>query len=187
VRVTAFTRIAAGAAAAALAVLPASAAGATERSAPAYASKRPAPAYAHRSPAVTLAAAVRRRINAVRRARGLPALRVARGLERSARVHARAMARRGFFSHNSTDGASAATRIRRYYPGSWVGETLLWRSPRVTAPQVVALWLESPPHRRVLLHPAFRDLGIGIVRASAAPGAFRGLDVTIVVADFGAP
>jgi uncharacterized protein YkwD len=97
------------------------------------------------------------------------------------------MAARGFFSHDSTDGASAGDRIRRYYAGSWVGETLLWRSPGVTAQQVVAMWMASPPHRHVLLLPAFRDVGIGVVRASAAPGAFGGLDVTIVVADFGAP
>src|SRR5262245_26838457 len=135
----------------------------------------------------SLATAIQLRINAVRHSRGLRSLRAAPGLGRSARLHAHAMAARGFFSHDSTDGASAGDRIRHYYAGSWVGETLLWRSPGVTAQQVVAMWMASPPHRRVLLLPAFRDVGIGVVRASAAPGAFGGLDVTIVVADFGAP
>jgi uncharacterized protein YkwD len=174
-------RIAAALALAALALL-VTPAGAMEG--PAMA---PPPVPALRTSADSLAAAIRLRIDAVRQSHGLRSLRAAPGLGRSARLHAHAMAARGFFSHDSTDGASAGDRIRRYYAGSWVGETLLWRSPGVTAQQVVAMWMASPPHRRVLLLPAFRDIGIGVVRASAAPGAFGGLDVTIVVADFGAP
>jgi uncharacterized protein YkwD len=155
--------------------------------APAGARERPAPEQALRSSGnPTLVTAVRLRINAVRQSRGLAVLRAAPALGRSARAHARSMVARGYFGHDSSDGASAAERIRRYYPGAWVGETLLWRSPGVSAQQVVGLWMNSPPHRRVLLHPAFRDIGVGVVRASAAPGAFGGLDVTIVVADFGA-
>jgi uncharacterized protein YkwD len=174
-------RFAATLALAALALL-ATPASAKDRSAP-----PPAPVPALRASADSLATAIRLRINAVRHGHGLRPLRAAPGLGRSAGLHAHAMAARGFFSHDSTDGGSAAERIRRYYRGSWVGETLLWRSPGVTAQQVVAMWMASPPHRRVLLLPAFRDVGIGVVRASAAPGAFGGLDVTIVVADFGAP
>jgi uncharacterized protein YkwD len=156
--------------------------------APAGARERPAPVEVMRSSSgPSLADAVRVRINAVRQSQGLTALRAAPALGRSARAHARSMVQRGYFGHDSSDGASAADRIRRYYPGSWVGETLLWRSPGVNAQQVVGLWLNSPPHRRVLLHPEFRHIGIGIVRASAAPGAFGGRDVTVVVADFGAP
>lgn len=155
--------------------------------APASARERPAPAHTLRAQAPSMAAEVRAAINAVRRSHDLDTLRSSPALGRSARVHARSMASRGFFGHSSSNGTSAASRIRRYYPGSWVGETLLWRSPGVTAQQVVALWMSSPPHRRVLLHPAFRDVGIGVVRAPQAPGTFGGLDVTIVVADFGAP
>jgi uncharacterized protein YkwD len=155
----------------------------------------PAPALARdrlgastlRAPTASLAESVRARINAIRRTHGLNRLRAAPGLVRSARGHALAMATGGYFGHDSSDGASAGERIRRHYRGTLVGETLLWRSPGVSAYQAVALWMASPPHRRVLLHPGFRDAGLGVVRASAAPGAFGGLNVTIVVADFGAP
>jgi uncharacterized protein YkwD len=176
VRATALTRIVAVAAASFVAVLLA---------APVFAREQPPPTL--RASAPSLAESVRARINAIRHDHGLRPLATAPALARSARAHARAMASRGFFGHDSRDGASASDRIRRYYPGSLIGETLLWRSPGLSAQQVVALWLGSPPHRRVLLNAAFRDIGIGVVRAAAAPGAFGGLDVTIVVADFGAP
>lgn len=97
------------------------------------------------------------------------------------------MARLGFFAHESANGTSPFERIRRHYRGSSVGETLLWRSPDVTPEEALALWLQSPPHRRVLLGSAFRVVGLAAVHVEGAPGDFNGLDVTIVVADFGAP
>ena len=50
------------------------------------------------------------------------------------------------------------------------------------------MWLKSPPHRRVLLGSAYRVVGLAAVHVEGAPEATStGLDVTIVVADFGAP
>jgi uncharacterized protein YkwD len=97
------------------------------------------------------------------------------------------MGQGGFFAHESRDGTSPSTRIRRYYRGSTVGEALLWRSPGVSPDEAIELWLASPPHRKILLSTALRDAGIGAVHVTAAPGYYQGLDVTIVVADFGAP
>lgn len=126
-------------------------------------------------------------INRERRRHGLGPLRLSKRLAKAADAHARAMGAGGFFAHESKNGQSAADRIRRRYPGSSiVGETLLWRSPGVTARQALRMWLGSPPHRKVLLTRAFREVGLGAVRVTSAPGIFRGLDVTIVVADFGA-
>jgi uncharacterized protein YkwD len=129
-------------------------------------------------------------INAERKERGRKPLRLSRDLARAAEAHARAMATDGFFAHESRDGTSASDRIRRYYRvrgySRWLtGETLLWRSPGVDAEGAVALWLASPPHRKILLTGEFRDLGIAAVHVTRAPGAFGGRDVTIVVADFG--
>ncbi|MFN8188001.1 MAG: CAP domain-containing protein [Gaiellales bacterium] len=132
-----------------------------------------------------VAADVVSEINATRRARGLRPLRLATGLVRAARAHAQAMAAGGFFSHSSRDGTSPATRIRRFYDGSVVGETLLWRSPTVSAEQALEMWLDSSSHRKILMSRSFRDVGIGIVHADSAPGAYGGRQVTIVVADFG--
>ena len=126
-------------------------------------------------------------INQTRAERGLRTLRRSPALERAAASHARAMARLGFFAHESANGTSPFERIRRHYRGSSVGETLLWRSPDVTPEEALALWLQSPPHRRVLLGSAFRVVGLAAVHVEGAPGDFNGLDVTIVVADFGAP
>jgi uncharacterized protein YkwD len=135
-------------------------------------------------------------INQVRRCHGLPGLRASVQLGRAAVAHASAMGRGGFFSHASADGASAGARIRRHYDVSrssrWrVGETLLWRSPDVTPQESVRMWLDSPAHRHVLLHPAFREIGvageIGVaaVHVFQAPGQFGHRDVMLVVADFG--
>ena len=38
----------------------------------------------------------------------------------------------------------------------------------------VEMWLKSPPHRKNLLTPAWREIGIGGVHALAAPGVYRG-------------
>ncbi len=85
--------------------------------------------------------------------RAWPALRRSPALARAAADHARAMGQRGFFSHSSADGTSPGARIRRYYRGSAVGETILWRSPDVSAAEAISMWLKSPPHRVILLQP----------------------------------
>ena len=143
--------------------------------APATAAARRDTAQAAATPADVVA-----KINAARKAHGLRALRVSGGLARAARTHASSMAAGGYFSHGSV-----SSRLRRYYSGSTIGETILWRSPDVTAAQAVQLWLNSSGHRRLLLHRAFREVGVGIVHRVAG-GAFGGRMVTIVVADFGA-
>jgi uncharacterized protein YkwD len=125
------------------------------------------------------------KINATRRSKGLPALRQAAGLARAAAQHARAMGTQGFFSHSSADGTSPATRIRRYYEGSTVGEVILWRSPDVTPAEALRMWLNSPSHRRLLLSSAFRDIGLAAVHSGSGSGAYGGRPVTIVVADLG--
>lgn len=126
------------------------------------------------------------RVNSTRRAHGLRPLHTAKNLVRAAEAHARSMAHAGYFSHSSADGTSPATRIRRFYGGSTVGETLLWRSPNMTAAQAVQMWLNSPPHRAILLSGSFREIGLAAVHVARARGAFGGGPVTILVADFGA-
>jgi uncharacterized protein YkwD len=152
------------------------AAGAADTSAAATSSVAVVPGFAEEALA---------QINAARRRNGLRPLRLAAGLGKAATGHARAMGRNGFFSH-SFAGRGASSRIAQYYDGSPVGEVILWRAPGITAAQAVAAWLQSPSHRALLLHPAFRKMGAAAVKATNAPGVYHGLDVTIVVADFGA-
>ena len=104
--------------------------------------------------------------------------------------HSAAMARNGFFSHDSFDGSAFWRRILRHYPRGtykrWgVGENLLWSSPDVDAPRAVEMWMNSPPHRANLLRETWREVGLSAVHVDDAPGIFSGLDVTIVTADFG--
>jgi uncharacterized protein YkwD len=47
------------------------------------------------------------------------------------------------------------------------------------------MWLNSPPHRKNLLTPGWREIGLSAVHVAAAPGVFEGRETTIVTADFG--
>jgi uncharacterized protein YkwD len=129
-------------------------------------------------------------INIARVASGLPRLRVSRSLRSAADAHSNEMLRDGYFSHASADGSSVRTRLARYYPSAgyrqWhTGEVLLWYSPGVNAATAVRDWLSSPEHRIVLLSPAYREIGVSAVHASAAAGTFHGDEITLVTADLG--
>ncbi len=125
-------------------------------------------------------------VNAARAGNGVRALRLSPLLGRGASRHARALVSHGTFSHTSPDGTGFAARIRRIYPARVVGETILWRSPRATPSQTIGTWLASPPHRAVILHGGFREVGIGVVQVASAPGVYGGRPVTVIVVDFGA-
>lgn len=129
-------------------------------------------------------------VNAARRARALPALRLSRSLAAAADAHSRTLARRGLFAHRLPGGPTIQGRVRRFYRAAgfrrWsVGENLVAMSPMLTAGEALRLWLRSPGHRRNLLLPRWREIGLGAVHATAAPGVWGGSDVTIVTADLG--
>ena len=133
---------------------------------------------------------VLRQLNAYRGRHGRRALRMQHQLRRAALVHARAMAKRGFFAHESANGEAFDTRVKRYYTvrgfRSWsVGENLLWASGKLNAKRAISLWNNSPGHRRNMRDALWRQIGVAAVRVRRAPGVFKGLDVTIVVTDFG--
>ena len=138
-----------------------------------------------------LEAAVVRELNRVRAARGLSQLRAAPSLRVAARGHSQAMLSHDFFSHTSADGTAFSERIRRHYSNSgyvrWsVGEALMATPSRsLDAEAIVAAWLESPPHRTIVLSPAWRDAGIGVLYTPSAPATFGGEDAIVVTADFG--
>jgi uncharacterized protein YkwD len=108
-------------------------------------------------------------LNAVRKAHGLTSLRMNARLTRAARAHSRDMVRRRYFAHVTPEGLNFADRIRgtgylRTTRRWLVGETLAWGWRRRAAPaRIVSGWLHSPPHRKVMLNPAYREVGIGVV------------------------
>ncbi len=137
-----------------------------------------------------LEAAVLANVNQIRAQHGLRTLNLSARLSGAADQQSDAMGAKGFFSHNSADGTAFWKRIRRYYTDRnyryWsVGENLLWSSPDVDASQALDMWMKSPEHRANLLSSKWREIGLSAVHVQAAPGAFQGLDVTIVTADFG--
>ena len=132
-----------------------------------------------------LSAQVTAGVNAVRAAHGLPALAVSPALVAAATAHSEDMAARGYFDHDTAGGPRWDARLRRYYPSSSVGENIAWASPSMEADEVLAMWLASPGHRENLLSPKWRDVGVGAVRSSSAPGEFGGSEVTVVTLDFG--
>lgn len=137
-----------------------------------------------------LEAAVLANVNQIRAQHGLGALKMSRRLSAAADQQSEAMGAKGFFSHSSADGTAFWKRIRKYYSDRnyryWsVGENLLWSSPDVDASGALDMWMQSPEHRANLLSKSWREIGLSAIHVNAAPGAFQGLDVTIVTADFG--
>jgi uncharacterized protein YkwD len=126
-------------------------------------------------------------VNQERTSRGLRPLKSNRHLAKAARGHARDMAARGYFSHDSANGASFVERIRRagYVRARALpslGEDLAWGSGSLGTPrEIVQGWMESPGHRANILNRRFREAGMGV--AFGDPGA--GEDGVLYALDFG--
>jgi uncharacterized protein YkwD len=138
-----------------------------------------------------LESSVLAQLNVVRRKHGLQPLRLSRPLSAAAELHSAAMGRHGFFAHDSRDGSAFWERVRRFYGPSgyrtWsVGENLLWSSAGdLDAAEAVRLWMNSAGHRKNILTPRWREIGVAAVGVKSAPGVFGGRDVVIITTDFG--
>jgi uncharacterized protein YkwD len=113
--------------------------------------------------------AVIAKINGERTARGLQRLRADERLSRAADEHSADMLARGYFGHDTLGGSSWSVRVGRYIRARAIGEVIgrLWRSGGAGAPgargeasQLVRLWMNSPPHRAVLLSRGLGRLGV---------------------------
>jgi uncharacterized protein YkwD len=111
-------------------------------------------------------------INAERAERGLAKLAFRTSLIRAARSHTREMAARSILTHVSANGWTPAPRTRYFgYSAAsctyWtVGENIACGQAGTSYAQpaaIVALWMQSPSHREVLLTARLRDIGVGIV------------------------
>jgi len=121
-----------------------------------------------------------RQLNDARAQHGLVPLRASRGLNRAADRHSRDMLRSDFFDHPSSDGTPFDRRVRRFESARMVGETLAALPQRRGGAAAVAqLWMDSAPHRAIVLDPGFRR--IGIARRWGTLGAAEN---AVVTADF---
>ena len=137
-----------------------------------------------------LDAGVLAQLNAIRTAHGLVPLKLNPTLSAAASQHSDEMVSDGYFAHNSFNGSPFWKRLTRYSNaaahGYWsVGENLLWSSPTVDAPSALRLWMASPEHRKNILTPSWREIGIAAVHVDSAPGTFSGQPVTVITTDFG--
>lgn len=132
-----------------------------------------------------LAIGVLTEVNHIRVGHRLAPLALNSRLSAAALQHSTEMVRYGYFRHDSLDGTSFATRMKRYYGSAAAGENLLWSVPDIRAAEALRLWMASPAHRAEILAPRWREIGIGSVHAAAAPGVYRGRPVTVITADFG--
>ncbi len=107
-------------------------------------------------------------LNQSRRANGEAPLRFNRKLGQAAMVHACDMGVNDFFDHRGTDGSRPAARVRNAgYNNCIVAENIAWGYPR--SEQIVNGWLNSPGHRRNMLHPRIEEFGVGISQTAKGP------------------
>jgi uncharacterized protein YkwD len=106
---------------------------------------------------------VLRAINHQRARYGLGAVRASGRLNRAADYHSSEMAYGNYFAHPSLNGTSMASRVRSYAHRHRVGETLAMlggHCRRHMGGRVVGMWMNSAPHRTVLLSGGFRRVGV---------------------------
>jgi uncharacterized protein YkwD len=123
-------------------------------------------------------------VNRSRRAYGLQRVRRSGALRLAAARHGIDMVRNKYFSHVGRDGGTIGTRVRRtgylrMHRVVAVSETLAW-APLGSATTLVRALLHSPGHRSIVLDPAQRHIGIGLVRGAPIAGA--GTAATLVLA-----
>ena len=97
--------------------------------------------------------------SAQRRAKGLGALRADRRLQRAAQDHADWMARNGVMSHSGEGGTRFTHRVARAgYRACFGAENVAYGQR--DAQSVIRAWMQSPGHRRNILHAHGRDAAI---------------------------
>ncbi len=105
-------------------------------------------------------------VNQQRARHGLPPLRSNGRLAKVARVHAKDIVRYQFIGHDSPAHGSLLQRVKRSGYGRnrrlTFGEILgagrgRWSTPR----SIVREWMKRQIHRKAILYPAFRAMGVG--------------------------
>ena len=141
---------------------------------------QPCPGARRRSGARARRIAVGCLVNKARTSAGLPGFAWNAALARAATRHARDMARHGYFAHQRAGGPSVSRRVRSAgFRGRRVGEAIAYGCGSVGTPlATVRMWLNSAPHRAILLSRRSR-VGIGV--AGRPPVGCGGRGATYVL------
>jgi uncharacterized protein YkwD len=129
-------------------------------------------------------------VNRVRASYQLRRLRFSPPLQSVATGQARDMVIGDYFGDQSLSGSTPLQRILATgYPGrAWrlsTAQNIGWATgPLATPAEMVEAWMHSPPHRKIMLTPGYRDIGVGV--APAAPSSLaQGLTGATYTIEFG--
>lgn len=113
------------------------------------------------SNAASLQKEVLSNLNAERRAHGLSAFKLSARLDKAAQGHACDNAARRSISHDSSDGGTLKTRLRK---AGYKYRAAAENTGRGfgTGTRAVEWWMNSPKHRSNILFGKVREVGIGI-------------------------
>jgi len=115
-------------------------------------------------------------INDYRDQHGLSELSYNSTLAETADAKSRDIIIRDYWAHTAPDGYGFKNLLASSdYKYKIAGENLAFGYE--TSKEVIQAWIDSPTHNAVLLHPDFKDIGIGV-----ETGNFMGLDDITVVA-----
>ncbi len=110
-------------------------------------------------------------INEARAQFGRPPLPYVLELGMAAQQHVNDMAMYGYTAHIGADGSYPAERlIWHNYTAGYAGEATAWGFQY--AYEAVEFWINSPPHRRILLNAQATDIGVGFVTDYDAPNVW---------------
>jgi uncharacterized protein YkwD len=121
-----------------------------------------------------VAAEMLARVNEVRRRAGLVPLARNPLLDRVSQEHAEDMLARSYFGHWTPEGLGPSERAQASGYRSGIGENLV--EQRFSVQEALDAWMGSPKHRRNILDPGCREMGLGLAVGAgydAAPGGYR--------------
>ncbi|MCA9924670.1 MAG: CAP domain-containing protein [Anaerolineales bacterium] len=108
--------------------------------------------------------AVYNNINQERSNNSLPAYTLNDQLTQAARRHSYDMAQNNVTSHTGSDGSSPSQRINEAcYNTTATGEIIGWGFSTVDA--MMSWWMNSTPHRSLILHTTLEEIGVAYVNA----------------------
>jgi uncharacterized protein YkwD len=121
-------------------------------------------------------------INQIRAEHNLGKLAMNSQLRSAAKAHSTDMLTNGYFEHDGP-GETWDARVARYLKSPLIGENIAWGQGSFGTPQgIVTQWMQSPPHRAIILTAGFKRIGISLATGTSTgtPGA------TMATADFAA-
>lgn len=116
-------------------------------------------------------------VNAERSARGIAPLGSNGALTQAANGYALLLLGYPSLTHTANGTTLQGRASAAGYGGGYLGE-VLWQGWGTFSPaDVVAAWMNSPPHRAIILDPTYRDAGVGCAFSAGSPDSRCVMDV----------